>query len=645
MSYQVLARKWRPRSFGDMVGQAHVVRALGNALDQDRLHHAYLFTGTRGVGKTTLARILAKALNCDRGVSSNPCCQCPSCREIDEGRFVDLLEVDAASRTRVDQTRDLLDNVPFAPVKGRFKVYLIDEVHMFSTSSFNALLKTLEEPPPHVKFLLATTDPQKVPVTVLSRCLQFNLKRLVPEEIAAQLAHILTIEGVPCEEPALALLARAADGSMRDGLSLLDQAIAFGGGRVGTEDIRAMLGTVGRDMSLNLLQALARMDAAALLQEVGRIHELTPDFGGLLQELLGFLHRIALFQQVPATLARDDPEREILETLARELTPEDVQLYYQIALMGQADLPLAPDPRTGMEMVLLRMLAFRPLEVAGQAAAPVVPPPSRDPGLAPPPPTFISTSTSGQVPPPAAGRAHPASAALAAAKRATAEAKPGQSAVRTGQLPATPAHQPSAKPRVSPLLEDRYGTPVDPIPSAEGGGESHAARHGTLTAAPVPLPPAAIDAIVVAPAPGAMATSSAAPTPPVPPLTNAEDWHGLVARLDLGGVASELAHNCELVSWDGQCLRLTLDRGSERLRVAAAEERLRATLARLLGDDCRLDIQVARPEGETPSQRRAREGRERQRAAEEALAADLVTQALTTTFGARLIPGTVRPTG
>jgi DNA polymerase-3 subunit gamma/tau len=404
-------------------------------------------------------------------------------------------------------------------------------------------------------------------------------------------------------------------------------------------------------MSLNLLQALARMDAAALLQEVGRIHELTPDFGGLLQELLGFLHRIALFQQVPATLARDDPEREILDALARELTPEDVQLYYQIALMGQADLPLAPDPRTGMEMVLLRMLAFRPLEVAGQAVAPVVPPPSRDPGLAPgpglaaPPPTFISTTTSGQVPPPSSGRAHPASAALAAAKRATAEAKPGQSAARMGQLIATPAHQPPAKSRVSQPLEDRYGTQVHPIPSAEGGGESHADLHDTLTDAPAPLPAAAIATIVVAPAPGAVATSPAAPTPPVPPLTNAEDWHGLVARLDLGGVASELAHNCELVSWDGQCLRLTLDRGSERLRVAATEERLRAALARLLGDDCRLDIQVARPEGETPSRRRAREGRERQRAAEEALAADLVTQALTTTFGARLIPGTVRPTG
>ncbi len=315
MSYQVLARKWRPKSFGDMVGQAHVIRALSNALDREQLHHAYLFTGTRGVGKTTLARILSKALNCEQGVSARPCGTCGSCREIDEGRFVDLLEVDAASRTKVDETRELLDNVPFAPVKGRFKVYLIDEVHMFSGHSFNALLKTLEEPPPHVKFLLATTDPQKVPVTVLSRCLQFNLKRLLPDEIQRQLAHILETEGIEGEEQALALLARAADGSMRDGLSLLDQAIAFGSGRVGTEDVRSMLGTVGRDLSLNLAEALADLDGPRLLDEVARIAELTPDFSGVLQELLHILHRVALFQQVPGTLADDDPDRERLVAL------------------------------------------------------------------------------------------------------------------------------------------------------------------------------------------------------------------------------------------------------------------------------------------------------------------------------------------
>lgn len=592
MSYQVLARKWRPRSFADMVGQAHVVRALSNALDQDRLHHAYLFTGTRGVGKTTLARILAKALNCEAGVSATPCCQCPSCREIDEGRFVDLLEVDAASRTRVDQTRELLDNVPFAPVKGRFKVYLIDEVHMFSTSSFNALLKTLEEPPPHVKFLLATTDPQKVPVTVLSRCLQFNLKRLVPEEIASQLAHILTVEAVPFETPALALLARAADGSMRDGLSLLDQAIAFGGGRVGAEDIRAMLGTVGRDMSLRLLQALAARDAITLLAEVARIHELAPDFGGVLQELLGLLHRIALFQQVPATLAADDPEREALVALGGDLTPEDIQLYYQIALLGQADLPLAPDPRTGMEMVLLRMLAFRPGEVGEETS------PSRAGAMA--------------IPAPTPRREHPASAALAAAKLATAVAKPATPTAKSGH------------PLTRSVAAEAAGARNDPGVTPPGQ------REFSSPAGQAPAPPPAI----------APEAASSAP----PSLAHPEDWHALVAQLDLGGVASELAHNCELVDWDGQRLRLTLDQASQRLRVAASEQRLRAALAEVLGGELRLEIQVAHPEGETPSQRRTREARERQRAAEEALATDPITRALSDQLGARLIPGSVRPT-
>lgn len=360
MSYQVLARKWRPRSFADMVGQAHVVRALSNALERGQLHHAYLFTGTRGVGKTTLARILSKCLNCEEGVSATPCGVCGACRAVDEGRFVDLLEVDAASRTKVDQTRDLMDNVPFAPISGRYKVYLIDEVHMFSAGSFNALLKTLEEPPPHVKFLLATTDPQKVPVTVLSRCLQFTLKRLTPAEIATQLAHILGVEGIPFDTQALALLARAADGSMRDGLSLLDQAIAFGGGRVDAAEVGAMLGTVGRDLTLDLALALVSGDGARLLAEVARVHELTPEVGEVLRELLLLLHRVALYQQVPATLSEDDPDFGPIRDLAQGLSPEDVQLFYQVILLGQQDLPLAPDPRTGLEMVLLRALAFRP---------------------------------------------------------------------------------------------------------------------------------------------------------------------------------------------------------------------------------------------------------------------------------------------
>jgi len=360
MSYQALARKWRPRSFDDIVGQQHVVRALSNALDRNQLHHAYLFTGTRGVGKTTLARILSKALNCEQGVGSKPCGLCSACREIDTGRFVDLLEVDAASRTKVEQTRELLENVPYAPVRARFKVYLIDEVHMFSGHSFNALLKTLEEPPPHVKFLLATTDPQKIPVTVLSRCLQLNLRRLLPGEIIDRLRYVLEQEGLEFESTALPLLARAADGSLRDALSLLDQAIAFGGGRVVESETRAMLGTLSGDLALDILDALAEGDGAAVLDAVERVASMTPDFAELLRELIGLLHRLALIQQVPKTLGEDDPDRSRLLALAERLTPEDVQLFYQVALTGQTDLPLAPDPRSGLEMVLLRALAFRP---------------------------------------------------------------------------------------------------------------------------------------------------------------------------------------------------------------------------------------------------------------------------------------------
>ena len=374
MSYTVLARKWRPRAFAEMVGQSHVVRALANALEHDRLHHAYLFTGTRGVGKTTVARILAKSLNCETGVTAEPCGECGACREIDEGRFVDLLEVDAASKTGVDDTRDLLDNVPYAPVRGRYKVYLIDEVHMFSGHSFNALLKTLEEPPPHVKFLLATTDPQKVPVTVLSRCLQFNLKRLPLEEIEGQLRHILAAEGVECEPPALALLARAADGSMRDGLSLLDQAIAFGGGGVTGADVQAMLGVVAGERLPALLGAVDRGDATAALQLIREVAEYAPDFGGLLRELVTLLHRVAVVQQVPDAAQPAWGDVAAITGLAEAIPPDEVQLYYQIALHGQRDLPLAPDERSGFEMLILRLLAFRPASAAPVAVPPVAVP-------------------------------------------------------------------------------------------------------------------------------------------------------------------------------------------------------------------------------------------------------------------------------
>ncbi len=369
MSYLVLARKWRPKDFSETVGQEHVLQALTNALESQRLHHAYLFAGTRGVGKTTIARILAKALNCETGITASPCGKCSSCLEIDEGRFVDLIEVDAASKTKVDDTRELLDNVQYAPARGRFKVYLIDEVHMLSKSSFNALLKTLEEPPPHVKFLLATTDPQKLPVTVLSRCLQFNLKRLTPKLIRDRLAHICEAEKVTAEPAALAMLARAADGSLRDALSLLDQAIAYCGGDVLEEPVGVMLGTIDRQHVSALLTLLASGDAQGLLSAVAEIDQQFPDYSRLLDDLSRSLQRIAVYQIVGATDVEEELSQDELAELSQQIAPEDVQLFYQTALLGRRDLHLAPDPRCGVEMTLLRMLAFQPPRAAGREAS------------------------------------------------------------------------------------------------------------------------------------------------------------------------------------------------------------------------------------------------------------------------------------
>ncbi|MBI2995015.1 MAG: DNA polymerase III subunit gamma/tau [Gammaproteobacteria bacterium] len=366
MSYQVLARKWRPRVFADMVGQGHVLQALTNALESNRLHHAYLFTGTRGVGKTTLARILAKCLNCERGVGPAPCGECSACIGIDEGRYVDLIEVDAASRAKVDETRDLMDNVQYTPTVGRYKVYLIDEVHMFSPQSFNALLKTLEEPPPHVKFLLATTDPKKLPVTVLSRCLQFNLKHLASEQIARHLDHIVGLEGVPCETACSRLIAAAASGSVRDALSLLDQAIAYGNGRLVESQVREMLGTIDSTEIFGLLDSVISADAQALLARVDRIAEHNPDFDGILAELAGRLHDVAVAQ---ALGGRADMFDERVRRLSQGVPAEDIQLFYQIAIRGRRDLEISPDPRAGFEMTLIRMLAFRP----GGTAAPAGP--------------------------------------------------------------------------------------------------------------------------------------------------------------------------------------------------------------------------------------------------------------------------------
>jgi DNA polymerase-3 subunit gamma/tau len=357
---QVLARKWRPRSFDELVGQEHVVRALSNALKQQRLHHAYLFTGTRGVGKTTLARIIAKALNCETGITDTPCGKCTACTEIDAGRFVDLVELDAASNTQVDNMRELLENALYAPSSGRFKVYIIDEVHMLSRNAFNAMLKTLEEPPAHVKFILATTDPQKIPVTVLSRCLQFNLKQIPQQQIAERLQVVLEAEKLKFEPMALALIARAAQGSVRDSLSLLDQAIAHGGGQVDEASTRDMLGVVDQQHLYAILDALARGDGTAMIATADAMAARSLSFEVALLDMGALLHRLAMAQQWPAFVADDDPDRETVLALAQRFAADDVQLYYQIVVQGRSDIGLAPDEYAGFTMTLLRMLAFTP---------------------------------------------------------------------------------------------------------------------------------------------------------------------------------------------------------------------------------------------------------------------------------------------
>ncbi len=618
MTYQVLARKWRPRSFADLVGQDHVVRALVNGLERGQLHHAYLFTGTRGVGKTTLARILAKTLNCEQGVGPNPCGVCSTCTEIDAGRFVDLLEVDAASRTKVDQTRELLDNVPFAPVRGRHKVYLIDEVHMFSASSFNALLKTLEEPPPHVKFVLATTDPQKLPATVLSRCLQFNLKRLLPDQIRDRFLTVLEAEAVGFELPALSLLARAADGSMRDGLSLLDQAIAFGAGQVKVDDVRAMLGTRGGELTLDLLEAMALADAARVLAEIGRIAELTPDFSAVLLDLIAALHRVALAQQVPSTLRGDDPDDERLGALAAQLAAEDVQLYYQVLLTGQGDLDLAPDPRAGLEMVLLRALAFRPAPI--RSADPAPPAPQK---------AAQAKSDSGSRRGPDTGEANgeqlssqprsSAAASAAVAPNAAVAQGLANGLNTTGASAAEVLTVPGGMP--APSVESMTVTVKDK-------GASYVTSDEPLSSAPRQ-------------APGSTPAPDSTPAPAAGLLSSAEDWQQLVANMGLRGLALELARHCALSAWDGQRLRLMLDPGHVHLRAAGAEQRLGAALGAALGCELRLEILADVAPDDTPALRHAREDAKRLAEAERVMAADPVAQQLRERFDAEWIPGTL----
>ena len=551
MSYQVLARKWRPRSFPELVGQAHVVQALSNALDQNRLHHAFLFTGTRGVGKTTLARLLAKSLNCLEGVDSTPCGRCEACVAIDEGRFVDLIEVDAASRTRVDDTRELLDNVQYAPANGRYKVYLVDEVHMLSSHSFNALLKTLEEPPSHVKFLLATTDPQKLPVTVLSRCLRFNLKPLPMEMLTGHLGQVLAAEGVEAEPGAVSLVARAAEGSVRDALSLLDQAIAFGGGRLTEAEVATMLGSVGHQQVAALLETVATGDARAMLARVAELGEQGPDPGQLLAEVISLLHQVAVEQMAPGA-GGADAEGEVVRRLAERLTPEDVQLFYQIALHGRRDLPQAPDPRAGLEMALLRMIAFQPEEEGAPAVAP--------------------PTNTGRV----------------------AEESPA------------PAPQSAA------------------APSPE----------------PAPAPEAPLDT-------GALgATTGPDDAPPQPAQGDPADpavWANWVEAIPAQSMVREMLRHTVWRGRNGNTIQLALDSQRDFLNSGRNMERLVLALQTFLqeGD---LKVNMTTEEGlETPAQYQERRRQEAVAAAEAAIAADPVVNAVQDEFAGTIEPGSVEP--
>ncbi|WP_145011227.1 DNA polymerase III subunit gamma/tau [Pseudomonas oryzihabitans] len=660
MSYQVLARKWRPRSFREMVGQTHVLKALINALDNERLHHAYLFTGTRGVGKTTIARILAKCLNCETGISSTPCGSCSVCREIDEGRFVDLIEVDAASRTKVEDTRELLENVQYAPSRGRYKVYLIDEVHMLSTHSFNALLKTLEEPPPHVKFLLATTDPQKLPVTILSRCLQFALKNMPPERVVAHLQQVLAAESISFEDDALWLLGRAADGSMRDAMSLTDQAIAFGEGKVLAADVRAMLGTLDHGQVYDVLQALLEGDGRAVLDAVRHLAEQGPDWSGVLAELLNVLHRVAIAQVLPEAVDNGQGDRERVLTLAQTLPAEDVQYYYQLGLVGRRDLPLAPDPRHGFEMVLLRMLAFRPADVAvperpalkTTGASPATADSDRRPVAAaapvPPAPAPVPKAEAASIPvPPLPDNTTPEEEAVDVPweEPAPVEVKPAPA----------PAPAPAAVERASPVAvqapPSALPTPrVETTPAATVIAELPADTSGDDLDGDEEPPPAedyyevGLDDYLDSLGEPAADEVAAAPAPAVQPATGlAADWQALFPELKLGGLTASIAANCTLVAVDGDRWHLHLDPAQSALFNANQQRRLNDALNQQQGRTITLEVTIQTPEQETPAQAAARRRAERQRQAEQSIQDDPLIRQMIQQFAATVRAGTIEP--
>ena len=618
MSYQVLARRLRPRDFQGLVGQDHVVRALCNGLDSGRVHHAYLFTGTRGVGKTTIARVLAKCLNCEAGVSSKPCGTCSICREIEENRFIDLIEVDAASRTRIDDTRELLDNAQYLPARGRYKVYLIDEVHMLSASSFNAFLKTLEEPPEHVKFLLATTDPKKVPVTVLSRCLQFQLKNIGRDEIARYIGEVLEGEGIEFEPGAVRVIAKSGQGSMRDALSITDQAIAYSQGKLTAGDVAAMVGAAGRDETAAVIEALSSGDPRQVLQVSAALAEMSADFGSVLAELLEALHAMA----VQAALG---------ESGDATLSPEAVQLYYQIALMGYRDLHVGPDPKTCFEMTLLRMLAFAPDAAAAARVPPAAGAERELPGSAAPASTPSGDPLPGETAKVGAAPAESAPAAVEPRSESDQVAQPpddshcapAEDAQPAGELPSNPAE--NARPAGE--------SPSTPAENAQSAGESPSAPAENARSAGASSPPEQPVSVSM------NQDGSAAPDTSGDEL--AGKWHAMVERLGLEGIDRMVAEHSLLVEMGADSCRLVLDAKHHMLLKAGQAPGLEQALGGLLGKKIGLTIDVGEPRGETPAQRNARLLQERHDAARQSLEENSTVQSLIETFDGRL--DNVRP--
>ena len=618
MSYQVLARKWRPRTFEDMVGQEHVLQALVHALEHQRLHHAYLFTGTRGVGKTTIGRLLARCLNCETGITPNPCGECDSCKEILEGRFVDLIEIDAASRTGVDDMRELTDNVQYAPSRGRFKVYLIDEVHMLTNQSFNAFLKTLEEPPEHVKFLLATTDPQKLPVTVLSRCLQFNLKRMTPEHIVGHLKHVLTEETIPFEEPALWLLARAADGSMRDALSLTDQAIAFGNENLSASDVSNMLGTIDQRDIERIVSTLVERDGPGLLAEISRISEFAPDYGVILADLLSLFHRVTMEQVVPGSADNALGDAAQVQALARQLSAEDAQLFYQTALIGRKDLAVTPDARMGFEMTMLRMLAFRP--GADRREPPAV--------------TSGNTENTGRAEP----EPDPGPVSPPVAEHPQPEPQPVAPSPEPEPAPA-PAPEPAAESMPEPPVMDTPPWEDEPEPPYydEVAPEPPVAQEPVSEPEPRSPQPVEIPQAVIEPDPEPEAVAPAEPVNP-----DGFVWERDYRQLEITGMPGNLA-SYSAMAMDGQTVVLTLDEGHARLLNARHEEKIVAALRSYFGDATQLKIEQGIPGPHTPAAFEERQRVARQKAAEAAIRQDPVVQSIVERFEGRVVEESIRP--